>query len=876
MNNLLQKVAVSLAAYLEKVLPSLFEDWWKQAVLNNLSFEQGRHVEQRNIRSLGALDLAALLRVLDQNWYQISTRLDLPSEARHFVKEMQTVRNRWAHATTEGFPVEDIYRDLDTLQRFAAVIEADDILIQEVRATKTALLAREMRSSGQSNAIDPLPPYIEPLGRAAEQAALRQALADPSVAVISLGGPGGVGKTTLARWLVEQAPSHRAFWLTGDSRRLVSIQHLLSAVEFEAPPEIELHLRDLERFSSEKPGMHFGRPLEAAVEYLGQEPTLLVLDYFHTLESQPGFADFVDTVFRLRGKLKLVLTTRLMPDHADWPAGAYCLLTVPALPGEAFRQHVGLSHPGAEQLLAEADWPVLYEKTSGNPGVVKHGWRLIEQYARGRELAELPIYQEGATDAWINSLLSLLPGEARELARQLSVIRGPLDTDLISSLSPHLPRPKAMELVIQLKELYLLANPEAPEGFVLERLARDYLYARMTDKERHEAHRLAGETYAARAEESVFTRQARNDHLEAIYHFSQGGLQAKVLDLAPDLFEALSGEGDMERAQVVAQAALDASHTLSAKTPEMQQSACEWALRLAEMELYRGVQARNVDAYLEQAHSYLEQAHSALPPEAAAASEAWQGLAARLWLLQGRQHYRQANYPAARKNFEQLTTWAKHNYKPLILAQGLVQLGRVERRLERWPQAKDCFQQALSIAQERPADQLAFDCLSNLGVVERKQGQFGAAIECYSRARDIALRLKDSLALEICLSHGGRLLDQIGRLTEAEVLLREALDLARQIHNTRGVRIELTRLINVLLQLPDSKEAEALFEESNRLNQEADDTIGLAWSDKHRGQVLIGRGEVEKGKALIRQGIEKLRQGGYSEHIPEFEKLLRA
>ena len=157
LNNLLQKVTVSLAAYLEKVLPPLFEDWWEKAVVNNLSFQQRRRMEQRNIGSLAALDLAALLRVLDQNWYQISTRLDLTSEARHFVKEMQTVRTRWAHATTEGFPVEDIYRDLDTLQRFAAVIEADDILLQEVRATKTALLAREMRSSGQGEAIDPLP-----------------------------------------------------------------------------------------------------------------------------------------------------------------------------------------------------------------------------------------------------------------------------------------------------------------------------------------------------------------------------------------------------------------------------------------------------------------------------------------------------------------------------------------------------------------------------------------------------------------------------------------------------------------------------------------------------------------------------------------------
>lgn len=154
LNNLLQKATVSLAAYLKNVLPSLSDDWWEKAVVNNLSFQQRRQLEQRNIDSLTSLDIAALLRVFDQNWYQISTKLNLTSEARHFVKEMQTVRNRWAHAGTEGFPVEDVYRDLDTLQRFAVVINADESLLQEVRAAKTVLLAKELQFSAQCKTAD--------------------------------------------------------------------------------------------------------------------------------------------------------------------------------------------------------------------------------------------------------------------------------------------------------------------------------------------------------------------------------------------------------------------------------------------------------------------------------------------------------------------------------------------------------------------------------------------------------------------------------------------------------------------------------------------------------------------------------------------------
>jgi ATP-dependent helicase HepA len=143
LNSFLPRVTARLADFLDKELPSLYEDWWKQAVVNNLSFQQRRRLEQRNVTSLSGLDLAGLLRVLDQNWYQISNRLNLTSEARHFVKEMQTVRNRWAHADAEGFPIDDIYRDLDTLQRFAVVIGADDKLIQDLREKKATLLSVE-------------------------------------------------------------------------------------------------------------------------------------------------------------------------------------------------------------------------------------------------------------------------------------------------------------------------------------------------------------------------------------------------------------------------------------------------------------------------------------------------------------------------------------------------------------------------------------------------------------------------------------------------------------------------------------------------------------------------------------------------------------
>jgi ATP-dependent helicase HepA len=153
MMGFLSKTAELVATYLEKLMPTLFDDWWTKAVVSSLSFQQRRRVEQQGISGLSDLDLAALLRVLDQNWYQISLKTNPAAEAKHFLKEMQTVRNRWAHAGTEGFPVDDVYRDFDTLQRFALTIEANQDFIHEIQNAKSLLLSSNLERKETQQAV---------------------------------------------------------------------------------------------------------------------------------------------------------------------------------------------------------------------------------------------------------------------------------------------------------------------------------------------------------------------------------------------------------------------------------------------------------------------------------------------------------------------------------------------------------------------------------------------------------------------------------------------------------------------------------------------------------------------------------------------------
>lgn len=150
---LLQQISVRLSEYLEKTLPDLFDNWWQEGVLDTLSFSQKRWAEQRQITSLTDLDLAALLRVMDENWYRLSQKMNFLYEDRHFLKEMRTIRNRWAHADAKGFSSDDVYRDLDTIQRFAKLIGANDTFLQKVKSEKTLLLQNKNTVSAQAHKI---------------------------------------------------------------------------------------------------------------------------------------------------------------------------------------------------------------------------------------------------------------------------------------------------------------------------------------------------------------------------------------------------------------------------------------------------------------------------------------------------------------------------------------------------------------------------------------------------------------------------------------------------------------------------------------------------------------------------------------------------
>lgn len=144
-----------LCRWLEKHLVQINpDDWWASLVLNQLTPNQKRVIEKCGSNSLQALDLAALLRVMDQNWFSLGSQVKtLEPEQRGYLKEMQGIRNRWSHVSVSGLSADDELRDLDTILRFNLFIEAAPADIEQISRAKKRLMAELSRSETDSRPV---------------------------------------------------------------------------------------------------------------------------------------------------------------------------------------------------------------------------------------------------------------------------------------------------------------------------------------------------------------------------------------------------------------------------------------------------------------------------------------------------------------------------------------------------------------------------------------------------------------------------------------------------------------------------------------------------------------------------------------------------
>lgn len=124
MNTFMHRLAEQMSGWLGIRLPKLTDEWWRDLVYNNLSQLQRDQVDQKNITELKGLDLAALLRVFDRNWFVITSSWFVNNKERQKIRDMMGVRNSWAHISSEELSKEKVISDVEIIIELMQTFDA--------------------------------------------------------------------------------------------------------------------------------------------------------------------------------------------------------------------------------------------------------------------------------------------------------------------------------------------------------------------------------------------------------------------------------------------------------------------------------------------------------------------------------------------------------------------------------------------------------------------------------------------------------------------------------------------------------------------------------------------------------------------------------
>ena len=130
MNEYMFRLNQQIGGWLEKKLPKITDDWWQDLVFNNLSPLQREAVLRNDIHEIKGLDLAALLRVLDRNWFVITSTFFINNKERGNIRTMQEIRNTWAHITPNDISKARVIDDVNVI---IALMQAFDASMKDTR-----------------------------------------------------------------------------------------------------------------------------------------------------------------------------------------------------------------------------------------------------------------------------------------------------------------------------------------------------------------------------------------------------------------------------------------------------------------------------------------------------------------------------------------------------------------------------------------------------------------------------------------------------------------------------------------------------------------------------------------------------------------------
>jgi predicted ATPase/transcriptional regulator with XRE-family HTH domain/Tfp pilus assembly protein PilF len=220
----------------------------------------------------------------------------------------------------------------------------------------------------------------------------------------------------------------------------------------------------------------------------------------------------------------------------------------------------------------------------------------------------------------------------------------------------------------------------------------------------------------------------------------------------------------------------------------------------------------------------------------------------------------QADYASARSFYDESLALRRELGEKWGVALSLSNLGNIAYDQGDHPTARSLYEESLAIQRELGDKRGVALSLNGLGIVAEGEGDYAAARSLYEESMSIYRELGDKRGIAYVIGNLGTVADRQGDYTSARALYEEGLAIQRELGDKAGVAQSLDALGYLAYREGDTEQARDLYTQSLIINRELGNKLWIA-------QCLIGLGgvagmgslgQVERGAKLLGAGEEIL------------------
>ena len=235
-------------------------------------------------------------------------------------------------------------------------------------------------------------------------------------------------------------------------------------------------------------------------------------------------------------------------------------------------------------------------------------------------------------------------------------------------------------------------------------------------------------------------------------------------------------------------------------------------------------------------------------------------LSAKARLQWGRALLRQGEYEAARGQLEQALTLAQTTSEREVEMDCLRSLGNVVHGQENYAGAQTYYERALHLSREigdRCGESAA---LANLGLVSNRQNNYARAITFYERALEISREMEDRWDETLALINLGYVLHQQGDYASARTYYRQTLRLARETGDQQNESMALACLGLLSHHLGDDGAACNDTQQALRIAREIGDRRAQGYALTRLGHALTGLKRLAEATEVYQEALALRRE----------------